>query len=184
MVEEAYLPLTLSAPGLTDAQFEELCQQYADYRVEYTAEGDLVIMPPTDPETSARNSLITYQLTAWALNGPGMVTESSGGYLLPNGARLAPDAAWISRDRLRRRRSCPQFVIELLSPTDRPRKIRAKMQEWIDNGAELGWMIDPGSKTVTVFRPGREPEDLRGIAKLEGEGPVSGFVLDLRPVWT
>ena len=183
-VEEAYLPLTLSAPGLTDAQFQEFCEQYADFRLEYTAEGELIIMPPTDPETSARNATLAAQLFNWARpDGRGIATESSGGFVLPNGARLAPDAAWISRTRLRAKQ-CPEFVIELLSPTDRPRKVHAKMLEWIANGVELGWLIDPKKQSVTIYRPGQEPEIRAGVAGIAGEGPVDGFVLDLLPVWT
>ena len=184
-VEDAYLPLTLSAPGLTDAQFQEFCEQYADYRLEYTAEGELVIMPPTDPETSARNATLTAQLSNWSrLDGRGIATESSGGFVLPNGARLAPDAAWISRSRLRSKR-CPEFLIELLSPGDRPGKVHAKMLEWIANGVELAWLIDPKRQTVAIYRSGgREPEIRSGVTAIAGEGPVEAFVLDLQPVWT
>jgi Uma2 family endonuclease len=183
-VEETYLPMTLSAPGLTDAQFHEFCEQYSDFRLEYTAEGELIVMPPTDPETSGRNALLTYQLTGWSLkDGRGRVTDSSGGFTLPNGARRAPDAAWISRARLRAKQ-CPEFIIELLSPSDRPGKAHAKMLEWIENGVELGWLIDPQKQSVTVYRPGREPELHIGVSTIAGEGPVEGFMLDLGPVWT
>ena len=109
MVADTYLPVSLSVPGMTDAQFEELCEQYADYRLEYTAEGELIILPPTDAETSSRNAMIVYLLMKWALEqGRGTVTDSSGGFVLPNGARLAPDAAWISRERFRRKPICPR----------------------------------------------------------------------------
>lgn len=182
-VEETYLPITLSVPALTDAQFEEFCQLYSDYRLEYTAEGDLVITPPTDPDTSAQNMEIGMQLAIWGKRRrDGKVTDSSGGFKLPNGARLAPDAAWISRARLTMRR-CPEFVIELLSPGDRPGKARAKMVEWIANGVELGWLIDPPRRTVTIYRPGCEPEVLADATKVAGEGPVEGFTLDLSAVW-
>ena len=183
-VEESYLPVTISVPGITDEQFSELCEQYDNYRLEYGADGELSIMPPTDPETSSRNGRIAVALGLWAsARDSGIATESSGGFILPNGARYAPDAAWISRERLRRRPACPEFVIELLSPTDRPRKIHAKMLEWIANGAELGWMIDPRTRTVTIFRPDREPEIRTGVGSVEGEGPVAGFVLDLEQIW-
>lgn len=182
-VEETYLPLTLYAPGLTDAQFQEFCELYADYRLEYTAEGELVIMPPTDPETSARNLEIGSQLRTWTRrDGRGIATESSGGFVLPSGARLAPDAAWISRSRLSRR-DVPEFVVELLSPTDRVRKADAKMREWTAEGVELAWLIDPRAQSVTVFRPGLEPEVHTGISSMKGEGPIAGFVLELGPVW-
>jgi Uma2 family endonuclease len=185
MVEEAYLPLTLSAPGMTDAEFERFCEEYSNYRLEYTAEGELIIMPPTDPETSAQNATITCQLFGWASKArrDGIVTDSSGGFTLPDGARLSPDAAWTSRERLRRRPTCPEFVIELLSPFDRPRKIHAKMLEWIENGSQLGWMINPRNRSVTIYRPAQEPEIRTGILRIEGEGPVAGFALDLAPIW-
>jgi Uma2 family endonuclease len=184
-VEEAYLPMTLSAPGLTDAQFQEFCEQYSDFCLEYTAEGELIVMPPTDPETSARNMEIGAQLLLWSKRRrrDGIATDSSGGFTLPNGARRAPDAAWISRARLRAKQ-CPEFIVELLSPTDRPRRAHAKMLEWIENGVELGWLIDPRKQSVTVYRPGREPELQTGISMIAGEGPVEGFTLDLEPVWT
>lgn len=183
-VEEAYLPMTLSAPGLTDAQFQEFCEQYADFRLEYTAEGELIVMPPTDPETSARNAELTMQLKPWAKRRrDGIATDSSGGFTLPNGARLSPDAAWISRARLHDKQ-CPEFIIDLLSLTDRPRKAHAKMLAWIENGAELGWLIDPLKRSVTIYRTGFEPEIRTEISSIAGEGPVEGFILDLQPVWT
>jgi Uma2 family endonuclease len=183
MVEEAYLPVTLSAPNLTDAEFAGLCEQYADFRLEYTADGEVVIMPPTDPETSIRNAAIVSFLRIWAASmGRGVVSESSGGFVLPNHARRAPDAAWMSRDRLRRR-LCPEFVIELVSPYDRPKKLHEKMLEWMANGAELAWMIDPERRAVSIYRPGGDVEVRVGVLEVEGEGPVAGFVLDLREIW-
>ena len=183
-VDDVYMPLTLTVPGITDEQFEELCEQYEDYRVEYTAEGDLLVMPPTDPETGIRNSRINYQLMHWALiHERGEVTDSSTGFRLPNGARRSPDAALISRERMRQRPMCPRFVIELLSPSDRRSTTHAKMLEWIANGAELGWMIDPKKQSVTIYRPGQEPETRTGILQLAGEGPVEGFVLELERIW-
>ena len=184
MVEEAHLPLTITVPEITDKEFRRLCDQYEDFRVEYTAEGELLVMPPTDPETSWQNNWISYQLMGWALSGKrGLATESSGGFLLPNGARRAPDAAWISHERLARKPTCPEFVIELISPFDSVKKTRAKMVEWIGNGALLAWMINPRTKSVTIFRPVRKPETITGVTKVSGDGPVEGFVLDLRPVW-
>jgi len=182
-VEETYLPVTLNAPGLTDAQFQEFCEQYSDYFLEYTSEGELIIMPPTDPETSSQNAEITTQLRVWSkARRDGKVTDGTGGFTLPNGARRSPDAAWISRVRLGAGR-CPEFIIELLSPFDRPQKAHAKMLEWIANGVELGWLIDPRKRAVTIYRPNRELEVLTGVAEVAGEGPVEGFTLDLPSVW-
>ena len=183
-VDEIYLPLTLSAPGITDEQFQELCAQYEDYRVEYTAEGDLLVMPPTDPETGIRNTEITAQLRNWAkAAGKGKVTDSSTGFRLPNGARRSPDAAWLSLEWLRQKPTGPEFVVELLSPSDRPAVIHAKMLEWMANGAELGWMIDPRAQAVTIYGRRQEPETNTGLLEIAGEGPVAGFVLDLEGVW-
>jgi len=93
LMEESYLPLTITVPGITDEQFQELCEQYDNYRVEYSAEGELLVMPPADPETGMRNTAITAQLWNWArLAARGGAPDSSAGFVLPNGARLSPDA--------------------------------------------------------------------------------------------
>ncbi|MCC6537906.1 MAG: Uma2 family endonuclease [Bryobacterales bacterium] len=181
---DTYLPITLTVPEMTDAQFQEFCEIYSNYALEYTAEGDLIIMAPTDPDTSAMNMEIGRQLANWARSRrrEGKATDSSGGFKLPDGARLAPDAAWISHARLALRQ-CPEFVIELRSPSDRLKKLGAKMAEWIANGVELGWLIDPATRSVTIYRPGREPEVRTSDAQVAGEGPVEGFTLDLSAVW-
>lgn len=185
MIEETYLPLTLSVPNITDAEFQEFCEEYPDYFLEYSAEGELIIMPPTDPETGSANASFTSQLWVWNRStGRGITTDATAGFILPNGARRSPDAAWISRERFQRGRSmCPEFIIELLSPFDRPKKLHLKMLEWMANGVELGWMINPRTQTVTIYRPGVEPEARSKITEIAGEGPVAGFVLDLASVW-
>jgi Uma2 family endonuclease len=184
-VEDIYLPITLSVPDLSDEAFAEFCEQYADYRLEYTAEGELVIMPPTDLETGVRNSYLVMELGIWTRRrGWGYVADSSTGFRLPNGARRSPDAAWMSPEQAHARPSCPEFVIELRSPSDRMRALKNKMQEWIANGAQLGWLLDPVNRTVWIYRAGHaEPEERIGLSQIEGEGPVAGFVLDLTPVW-
>ena len=184
MVEEAYMPLTLFVPDMTDEQFTELCDQYSDFRLEYTADGEVIIMPPTDPETGARNATLTFLLRGWvASTKRGIVTDSSGGFVLPNHSRLSPDAAWISRERFHQRPTCPEFIIELLSPFDRRKKAHEKTLEWIANGVELGWLIDPFQKSVSIYRPGCDVEVRQGILEIAGEGPIAGFVLDLREIW-
>ena len=192
-IDEAFLPATLTAPPMTDQQFAEFCAEHPDLFFETTAEGEIVVMPPTFSMTSARNGEIGGQLKRWAAqDGRGIVCESSGGFVLPNGARRSPDASWIAKDEIRKLDEeslqgywhlCPAFVIELRSKSDRLPAVRAKMQEYIANGARLGWMIDPEIRTVEVYRPGREPELLAGGDSVAGEGPVEGFVLDLRNVW-
>ena len=133
-VEEYNPPMTLSAPAMGDEEFDAYCQRYPDCRLESTAEGDIIIMPPTDPETGIRNNSIGRQLGNWTENTSGHATDSSSGFKLPNGARRSPDAAWISRARFKIRQ-CPEFVVELISPSDRLRVLREKMYEWIDNAA-------------------------------------------------
>ena len=184
MVDESYLPITLYVPSLTDAGFRKFCEQYEEYQLEYTADGDLVIMALTDIQTSVRNAALTASLALWAHETKrGVVTDSSAGFVLPNQARRSADAAWMTRDRLRENPTCPQFVIELLSPVVRRKMVQEKMLEWIENGAELGWMIDPDHQTVSIYRPGRDVEVCKDILEIAGEGPVAGFVLDLREIW-
>jgi Uma2 family endonuclease len=184
MVEDTYLPIALSVPRLTDAEFRDWCDQYPDYNLEYTADGELIIMPPTDPESGARTLTLGWLLRSWVASvGRGIANGSDAGFLLPNGARRSPDAAWMTRDRLHDRPGCPQFVVELVSPFDKRKKVHEKMLEWIENGAELAWMIDPDRRTVSIYRPGREVEVRKDVFEVEGEGPVVGFVLDLREIW-
>jgi Uma2 family endonuclease len=193
VIDEVFLPATLTAPPMTDEEFVEFCAQYPDYAIEMSAEGDILIMPPSDFLTSAQIGEIFGQLRDWSrANKRGWVTESSGGFVLPNGARRAPDVAWFPvnkpgiPDRKRRPRFprfAPDFVVELRSPDDRLSRVHPKMREWVDNGAKLAWLVDPERRVVEIYRPGREPETLADVESVTGEGPVEGFVLDLRPVW-
>jgi len=192
-IDEAFLPAILTAPPMTDRQFADFCAEHPDLFFEMTAAGEIVVMPPTYSLTSIRNREITSQLDRWATQDRrGVVGESSGGFVLPSGARRSPDASWIAKDQIRQlnRESlegywhlCPAFVIELRSHSDRLPVLRAKMREYIDNGARLAWMIDPDARTVEVYRKDREPESFTGIDCLAGEGPIDGFILDLRTVW-
>jgi Uma2 family endonuclease len=192
-IDEAYLPATLTAPPMTDAEFAEFCAAYPDHLIEMTSDGDILIMPPNFSLTGVRNQKITTQLDHWAaVSGRGVTTEGTSGFVLPNGARRSPDAAWTRKDRIRALdrvsqetywHLSPDFVIELRSKTDRLRTLREKMREWIGNGTELAWLIDPERRAVEIYRPGREAETLENPDRIAGEGPVEGFVLDLVPVW-
>lgn len=192
-ISEEHLPVTLTASLTTDEEFLAFCEQYPDHFIETNAEGEVLIMPPNYPWTGLQGAEILAQLKNWArLDGRGVVTDASGGFVLPNGARRAPDAAWISRRRLsafdaaqirRFLRVCPEFVIELRSPSDRLRTLRAKMREWVANGAELAWMIDPERRSVEVFRPGCEPEVIENADSVSAGAPIEGFTLDLKSVW-
>ncbi|MFN7923326.1 MAG: Uma2 family endonuclease [Bryobacteraceae bacterium] len=187
-----YAPMTLFLPGLTEQEFIEWGERFPDFQLEYTADGELLIMPGTSMATGDRNSEIITQLTIWArANGRGRVYDSSTSFLLPNGARRSPDASWVDSDRKRAAKQpgtqfpvlAPDFVVELKSPSDRLKKVREKMEEWIENGVKLGWLIDPETHSVTVYRPGQLPQMATNLERLDGEGPVEGFVLDLGPVW-
>jgi len=193
VIDEIFLPATLTAPPMNDEEFVEFCARYPDYFIEVSAEGDILIMPPSDFLTSAQVGEIFGQLRDWSRAGKrGWVTESSGGFVLPNGARRAPDVAWFPADRSgipARKRGprfphfAPDFVVELRSPSDRLSRVRPKMREWVDNGAKLAWLVDPERRVVEIYRPNQEPEVLMEAESVAGEGPVEGFVLDLGPVW-
>jgi len=184
VVEEAVMPATLTIPDLTEARWQEICEEYSDYRIEYTSEGELLIMAPTDMGTGARNSRLNLLVLQWSdASTNGVVTDSSTSFLLPSGARRSPDVAWMTRARFGKKPTCPEFVVELMSPSDRRRKIHEKMLEWLANGAELGWMIDPQRQSVTIYRPGQEPETIEDAKTITGEGPVAGLEVDLQRVW-
>src|SRR5260370_34157870 len=148
---------------LSDEQLYEFSQINRDLRIERNARGELVIMPPTGGDTGERNVEITIQLGVWAKrDGSGATFDSSTGFRLPNGAIRSPDASWIKYPRLNQlsaeqRRGfiplCPDFVIELRSPSDSLDDLHEKMQEYIDNGTQVGWLLDPAHKRIYVYRP-------------------------------
>jgi Uma2 family endonuclease len=193
VIDERYLPARLTAPPMTDDEFEAFCSEHPDCFIEMTAEGELIIMPPAYWLTAARGGEILYQLKSWARQrAEGLVVDASGGFRLPNGARRSPDAAWISRKQIagmkvtgpgRTWLLCPEFVIELRSEADRLPTIRRKMREWTANGAHLGWLIDPERRAVEIYREGCEPRILTGVDAVAGEGLFEDFTLDLKPVW-
>ncbi len=188
------LPTTLELDiDLTDEQFFQLCQNNRDLRFERTARGELIIMPPTGSETSDRNADLTYQLRAWSRqNQLGKSFDSSGGFKLSNGAERSPDASWVKMSRWnaltqtekeRFAPLCPDFLVELMSPSDSIEKTRAKMREYMDNGAKLGWLINRQQQQVEIYRPNREVEILQSPRTLSGENVLPGFVLDLAEIW-
>jgi Uma2 family endonuclease len=178
---------------LTDEQFYQLCQDNRDLRFERNSNGDMVIMPPTGGETSNRNSEITYQLQAWnRQNKLGVTFDSSGGFTLPNGADRSPDASWIplekwnsltSQQRQKFLPLCPDFVIELRSPSDNLKSLQDKMKEYLENGTRLGWLINPKEQQVEIYRQGKEVEILDNPQTLSGENVLPNFVLDLESIW-
>jgi len=189
-------PLVLQlrpAIEMTREQFFDFCQLNPDLRIERTAEGEIVIMAPAGGETSTRNAELVMQVKLWAnQDGSGVVFDSSGGFDLPNGATRAPDVAWVKRSRLapltpeEKRKFiplCPDFVIELRSSSDPLSTLQAKMEEYLANGAQLGWLIDPVQRRVYVYRPGADVECLENPAEVAGDPVLPGFVLDLAPIW-
>jgi len=178
---------------LTDEQFFQLCQANQDLRFERTATGEIIIMPPAGGETSNRNGRLTQQLFNWAdADGTGVAFDSSGGFKLPNGADRSPDAAWVRLERwnaLAQEQKerflplCPDFVIELLSPSDSLKVAQEKMKEYRENGTRLGWLINRKSKQVEIYRLGQEVEVLQAPANLSGETVLPRFVLNLEPIW-
>ena len=178
---------------LTDEQFYQLCQDNETLRFERTATGELIIMPPTGGETSNRNAGLTAQLWVWnEQHKLGKVFDSSGGFKLPNGADRSPDASWLKLERWNTLTPeqqtkfaplCPDFVVELLSPSDSLTETQKKMKEYRDNGARLGWLINRKSRKVEIYRQGQEVEVLESPASLSGEDVLPGFVLNLEPIW-
>ena len=178
---------------LDDDQFYELCRWNRELRIERAAGGGLSIMPPAGGETSRRNAEIARQLGNWAGRaGTGTAFDSSCGFVLPNGATRSPDASWVPRGRLaaltERQRSrflplCPDFVVELRSPTDGLQVLQDKMREYVDNGTSLGWLIDPERREVFVHRAGVAVERLRAPEHLPAEPPLAGFRLERDAIW-
>jgi Uma2 family endonuclease len=178
---------------LTDEQFFQLCQVNENLRFERTATGELIIMPPTGGETGNRNGRLTQKLFNWVdADGTGIAFDSSTGFKLPNGANRSPDASWIKLERwnaLTEKQQtrflplCPDFVVELLSPTDSLKDTQQKMQEYRDNGARLGWLINRKSRQVEIYRLGKDVEVLESPVSLSGEDILVGFVLNLEAIW-
>jgi Uma2 family endonuclease len=178
---------------MSDEEYYQFCQLHPDLRIERTSEGDLIIMPPTGGETGRSNFKLTAYFSNWVdANGSGVGFDSSTEFALPNGACRSPDVAWVKNERwealtpAERKRFpplCPDFVIELRSDTDRLSTLQAKMQEYIDNGAQLGWLIDPLKKTVWVYRPNAAVECLGNPESVNGDPVLAGFVLPLGRIW-
>jgi Uma2 family endonuclease len=172
--------------------FARLCRWNPDLRLERTPRGELIVMAPAGTESGGRNALLTYRLGRWAdADGGGRFFDSSAGFTLPLGGTRAPDASWIRNDRWEALSAdqkegfapiCPDFAIELCSPFDELPHVRDKMREYLANGLRLGWLIDPRTRTVEVYRPGRPVETLNDPTALSGEDVLPGFVLDLKGI--
>ncbi len=180
---------------LTDEQLRELCSLNSDLRIERNDKGELELLPPTNITAGSQNAGINARLFVWAEgDGRGVAFDSSTGFTLPNGAVRSPDASWVLKSRLAELKDsekhrfapiCPDFVIELRSNSDALTGLTAKMQEYLDNGIKLGWLIDPvgPGRRVYVYRPATPVEVLEGPETLSGDPELPGFSLDLKPIW-
>lgn len=177
---------------LTDAAFYALCQANPAVRCERTAKGELIVMPPTGGDTGSRNFEIYIDLGNWNRQTKlGKAFDSSTMFQLPNGAYRSPDVAWIQQERWEalspeERETfppiCPDFMVELRSASDSLKTIQDKMQEYMENGARLGWLIDPQNKQVEIYRLGQEKEILQAPTSLSGEDVLLGFLLSLEQI--
>lgn len=178
---------------LTDEQFYQLCRSNPDVKFERNAQGELIIMPPTGGETGNRNAEAGADFVIWNRQTKlGKVFDSSTCFKLPNGADRSPDIAWIKQERwdaltVEQKEKfppiAPDFVLELMSPTDTLKETQAKMQEYMENEVKLGWLIDRKTRRVEIYRQGKPAEVLLSPTELSGEDILPGFVLNLQVVW-
>jgi Uma2 family endonuclease len=179
--------------GLTEKQYLDFCRANPGLRCERTAEGEVVIVPPAGGEGAFRSVKASGQLDRWAEeDGSGSAFDSSVEFILPDGSALSPDASWVSNASLHRLtreqrrqflRLSPEFVIEVMSPTDRLKSAKARMDNWIANGVDQAWLIDGDNQTVYVYRRGRRPVTRRGLSQITAEPPLKGFTLKLEAIW-
>lgn len=178
---------------MNDEQYFNFCQLNRDLRIERTSEGEIIVMAPTGGKSGNQNAKLIARLTMWSeRDGTGQVFDSSTEFILPNRAGRAPDLSWVRNERWNALTDkqqeqfpplCPDFVVELRSPSDRLPVLKAKMKEYIANGAQLGWLIDPLDRKVHVYKPDLSPEILDDPKEVSGEPLLRGFVLDLRAIW-
>ena len=195
--QEGVAPWVLQMPeglDLTDDQFFEFCVLNREMlRIERTAEGEILIMSPTGGRSSHQNMEISGQLYLWAKgDGTGVAFDSNGGFTLPNNAMLSPDTAWVDRRRLAPLTAeekgkflplCPDFVVELRSPSDRLADLKQKMEEYVSNGALLGWLMEPFERQVFVCRLNQPIQQLDQPPSVDAGPELPGFVLDLTKIW-
>jgi Uma2 family endonuclease len=173
---------------MDDDEFFEFCQRNKKMRIEMDKHGAITIMPPTGSETGGKNFTLIVKFGIWTeKDGTGKGFDSSTGFRLPNGAKRSPDLSWMTLEKwnaipaAKRKKFapvCPDFVVELRSETDSLRKLKNKMQEYIENGAALGWLIDAGNRKIYVYRPNAEVETLENPTEVSGEPLLQGFTLN------
>lgn len=178
---------------MTDDQFYEFCQKNSDLKFERNAKGEIIIMPPTGGETGSSNATLTARFVMWnEQENQGVVFDSSTGFRLPNGATRSPDVAWVQREiwdalspegRMKFPSIAPDFVLELMSPTDTLQATQAKMREYMENGVRLGWLFDRKTHRIEIYRSNQPVETLEAPETLSGEDVLSGFSLNLSTIW-
>ena len=197
-VDSSFLPIVLDfrdvLKKINDDEFENFCRHNPDVEIELTKEGELIIMPPTGGRTGIRNfSLIGYFFNWLEKDKSGVGFDSSTLFKLPNGAKRSPDLAWITNERwenLTDREQekfpplCPDFVVELRSPSDSLVNLQNKMKEYIENGASLGWLIDPLERKIFIYRPRFEMEILENPNSVSGEPLLKNFSLKMKKIWS
>ena len=198
LIDNYFLPIVLDfrdvLEKISDDEFENFCRHNPDVEIELTKEGGLVIMPPTGGETGIRNFTLIGIFFNWLeKDKSGVGFDSSTVFKLPNGAKRSPDLAWIKNERwnalsAEERKKfpplCPDFVVELRSPSDSLVNLQNKMQEYIENGASLGWLIDPMTQTVYVYRPNTDAEILENPESVSGEPLLANFSLEMKKIWS
>ena len=178
---------------LNEDSFFDFCQLNSHLRIERASTGELIIMSPAGSETGNRNAKLIQQLANWTdQNGTGIEFDSSAGFILPNGATRSPDASWVKLSRWNALSNtqkvkfaplCPDFVVEIRSPRDSLKLLKEKMQEYINNGVSLGWLIDRQNHQVYIYRPSVDVECLSNLVTVSGDSVLPGFNLDLTKIW-
>lgn len=193
-----FLPIVLDfrdvLEKINDDEFESFCHHNPDLQIELTKEGELIIMPPTGGEIGIRNFSLIFEFGKWLeKNHNGVAFDSSTVFKLPNGARRSPDLAWAKNEKWNALSAeekkkfppiCPDFVVELRSPSDSLLNLKNKMEEFIENGASLGWLIDPTTRTVFVYRPNVKTEVLENPESISGEPLLKNFALKMKKIWS
>lgn len=198
VVDSSFLPIVLDFRSvlekISDDEFENFCRHNPDVQIELSKEGEIIIMPPTGGETGIRNFSLIFEFGKWMeKNQTGVGFDSSTIFKLPNGAKRSPDLAWTKNEKWNALSAdekkkfpplCPDFVIELRSPSDSIKNLQNKMREYAENGAALGWLIDPLERKVYVYRPAEEVEILENPKSVSGAPLLANFSLDMEKIWS
>ena len=188
--------ITLTIPPninvFSDDKLYAFCLANPELHIERDETGHIIIMPPTGLESSFTNNDLQTEVSLWNRKTKnGRVSDSNGGYTLPDTSMRAPDVGWVSKERLMSvlpeelrtfAHLCPDFVIEVRSESDSLKELQAKMAKWIENGVRLGWLVDPQLQTTTIYRPNQEPQTTPFTETLSGEDVLVGFTMNVKQV--